>query len=611
MGIVLLDEATINKIAAGEVVERPAAVVKELVENAIDAGAGAITIEIKEGGISFIRITDNGCGIPGEEIRLAFERHSTSKIRSAEDLTHISSLGFRGEALASIAAVAQVELVSKTKGNLTGSRFVIDGGQEKAFEEIGCPDGTTFLVRNLFFNTPARQKFLKSPMTEAGYVNDLVERLAISHPEISFKFINNNQIKLQTSGNANLKEIIYHVYGREIAGQLLNVEKEKDGLALSGYIGKPVISRGNRNYMNYFINGRYIRSNLLNKAVEEAYKPYTMAHRYPFVSLRLELSPSRIDINVHPTKMEVRISKQEEVFQFLYDTLSEALSKRELIPEVQIGTKKKEKPAIPAAFPNPAPEPFEIKRRQEAAKSVPLPFPSGVREELPSYGEKPEALKSRDTVVLPQTGSQMDLFEERLLSKEAVKEHRIIGQLFATYWIVEYKDKMFMIDQHAAHEKVLFERTMKALKKKEMTSQMLEPPLIVSLTMREEAALKEYHEILNRLGFEIEPFGGREYSVRAVPADLYGIAARELLLELIDSLVEEEGKKQPDMILEKVASMSCKAAVKGNQRLSETEAKALIDELMTLENPYHCPHGRPVIVAMTKQEIEKKFKRIV
>lgn len=609
MAIVLLDEATINKIAAGEVVERPAAVVKELVENAIDAGASAVTVEIKEGGVSFIRITDNGCGIAKEEIRLAFERHSTSKIRSAEDLINISSLGFRGEALASIAAVAQVELVTKLKASLTGSRYVIDGGQERALEEIGCPDGTTFLVRNLFFNTPARRKFLKSAITETGYVNDLVERLAISHPEISFKFINNNQIKLQTSGSSNRKEIIYHVYGREIAGQLLEVEKEKNGLRLSGYIGKPVISRGNRNYMNYFINGRYIKNAVLNKAIEEAYKPYSMAHRYPFTSLVLEIEPSRIDVNVHPAKMEIRISGQEEVFQFVYDTVSEALSRRELIQEAEFGASKREKPVAKGKTPS-IPEPFEANRKKEEKPSLP---PDMVREEPrhPYTFGIPETKTFIEETAPPSPPVQINLFEERLLSKEAVKEHRIIGQLFQTYWIIEYRDKMFLVDQHAAHEKVLFERMMAALKEKRQTSQMVEPPIIISLTMQEEEALRRHLDNLNGFGFEIEHFGGKEYSVRAVPGDLYGIAARELLLELIDSLVEEDGKRNPEIITEKVASMSCKAAVKGNHRLSERELRELLDELMTLENPYHCPHGRPVIIAMSKQEIEKKFKRII
>lgn len=637
MGIVLLDENTINKIAAGEVVERPAAVVKELVENAIDAGASAVTVEIKEGGLSFIRITDNGCGISREEIRLAFERHSTSKIRSAEDLVHISSLGFRGEALASIAAVAQVELVTKTREMLTGSRYVIDGGQEKTLEEIGCPDGTTFLVRNLFFNTPARRKFLKSGMTEAGYVNDLVERLAISHPEVSFKFINNNQIKLQTSGNGERKDIIYHVYGREIAGQLLEIGSEKNGLTLAGYIGKPVVSRGNRNYMNYFINGRYIKSPIINKAIEEAYKPYTMTHRYPFTSMVLTIDPARIDVNVHPAKMEIRISNQEEVFQFVYDTVSAALSKRELIPEVEIGVSKKEKSAVLPEIKKTAPEPFEVNRRQETKATIePFPLPELPKTQLksfmPSLTEQPteqpaaQPAEVREELAVPgkptapsktpvltetkEKFQQEELFETGLLSKEAVKEHKIIGQLFRTYWLIEYRDKLFLIDQHAAHEKVLYERTMKGLQEKERYSQVLEPPIIISLTMREEETLNAYKESLFHLGFEIEHFGGKEYSVRAVPGNLYGIAARELLLELIDSLVEEDGKRSSALILEKVASMSCKAAVKGNQRLSEAEARALIDELMTLDNPYNCPHGRPVIISMTKQEIEKKFKRI-
>ena len=502
-----------------------------------------------------------------------------------------------------------MELVTKLKASLTGSRYVIDGGQERALEEIGCPDGTTFLVRNLFFNTPARRKFLKSAITETSYVNDLVERLAISHPEISFKFINNNQIKLQTSGSSNRKEIIYHVYGREIAGQLLEVEKEKNGLRLSGYIGKPVISRGNRNYMNYFINGRYIKNAVLNKAIEEAYKPYSMAHRYPFTSLVLEIEPSRIDVNVHPAKMEIRISGQEEVFQFVYDTVSEALSRRELIQEAEFGASKREKPAAKGKTPS-IPEPFEANRKKEEKPSFP---PDMVREEPrhPYTFGIPETKTFIEETAPPSPPVQINLFEERLLSKEAVKEHRIIGQLFQTYWIIEYRDKMFLVDQHAAHEKVLFERMMAALKEKRQTSQMVEPPIIISLTMREEEALRRHLDNLNGFGFEIEHFGGKEYSVRAVPGDLYGIAARELLLELIDSLVEEDGKRNPEIITEKVASMSCKAAVKGNHRLSERELRELLDELMTLENPYHCPHGRPVIIAMSKQEIEKKFKRII
>ena len=672
--IALLDQSTINKIAAGEVVERPAAVVKELVENAIDAGANGITIEIKEGGISFIRITDNGIGIAKEEIPIAFKRHSTSKIRSAEDLITVSSLGFRGEALASIAAVAQVELLTKTAGALTGSRYLIEGGKEVLgegkVEEIGCPEGTTFLVRNLFYNTPARRKFLKSAMTEAGYVSDLVERLAISHPNISFKFMNNNQVKLHTSGNGQMKDVIYQVYGRDIAREQLLVEEETELLKISGFIGKPVISRGNRNYMNYFINGRYIKSQLINRAIEEAYKPYTMAHRYPFTCLNIEMDSQMIDVNVHPTKMEVRFTNQEQIFRTIFDALSLALRGKELIPEISLKKEKEKKEEVKQAVvkkePVKAAEPFEVKRQESILKQsvflkpevktetkVEMPKPEinpeikpepkveVAKQELPKTEIKPEIPKAdKDISVLketitpygiskpqeesqekaenlkndsPETDSpkQLELFEEKLLSRENVKEHRIIGQFFNTYWLVEFQDKLFMIDQHAAHEKVLYEKTMKALAEKEFTSQMVQPPIILTLNMREEEVLKNNMAVFEKLGFEIEHFGGKEYSVYAIPANLYGIGQKELLLEMIDDLVAEDGKHNPDILLEKVASLSCKAAVKGRMKLSIEEAKELIDQLLTLENPYHCPHGRPTIVSMTKYEIEKKFKRII
>ena len=638
--ITLLDQNTINKIAAGEVIERPSAVVKELVENAIDAGANGITIEIKEGGISFIRITDNGIGIAPSELQIAFKRHSTSKIKSVEDLMTVKSLGFRGEALSSIAAVSQVELVTKTAGALTGSRYLMEGGEEKGIEEIGCPEGTTFIVRNLFFNTPARRKFLKSAMTEASYVGDLVERIAISHPNIAFKFINNNQVKLQTSGNNNLKDIIYHVYGREIAGHTLSIEKVNETIKVTGFIGKPVVSRGNRNYMNYFINGRYIKSNIINRAIEEAYKPYTMAHRYPFTVLSFEMDSALIDVNVHPTKMEVRFSNQEEVFHTTYEALVNGLKEKEMIPVVTFDestkpvfeesvfvgrTTMKNAEPVSKSLIEKGPEPFERHRievekqaEEKQAEEIKAKEIQAIKQE---GNEKSEALTKEDLVkdeVVYQTGAQLDLFSSAsnnsnqiFLSKENVKEHRIIGQLFSTYWLIEFEDKLFLIDQHAAHEKVLFERTMKTIKNHEFASQMLNPPVILTLNMREEEVLKKNMEVFNQLGFEIEPFGGREYSVRAVPSSLLNIAQKELLIEMIDDLVSEDGKQQSDLLLEKVASLSCKAAVKGNMRLSQLEAHELIDELMTLENPYHCPHGRPTIVSMSKYEIEKKFKRII
>lgn len=652
----LLDQGTINKIAAGEVIERPSAVVKELVENAMDAGATAITVEIKEGGISFIRITDNGTGIAKDEIALAFQRHSTSKIKSVEDLLTVSSLGFRGEALSSISAVSQVELITKVTGALMGSRYLIDGGQEKELEDIGCPEGTTFVIRNLFYHTPARRKFLKTPMTEAGYISELVQRMALSHPEISFKFLNNNQLKLQTSGNNKIKDVIYHIFGREIAAQLLEVECNSQNCNISGFAAKPIVSRGNRNYMNYFINGRYIKSTIINRAIEDAYKPYTMTHRYPFTALHFTIDSKLIDVNVHPTKMEIRFVENEKIYHMVLEAISSALKGKELIPELSLG-KEPKKEELPKE--KEIPEPFEKERREsllqkeahrtiayveknpkkqqkhsltETVKETPVTYSNTFQDrlqvhalkEINKFSNEAETLNDKailkeetkaamkenrtDKIEKPQ---QLQFFEEKLLSEEGKKKHRIIGQLFRTYWIVEYEEKMFLIDQHAAHEKVLFERMMKNLREKEYSSQMLAPPIILSLSLREEEAFLRYKNTLEKLGFEIEGFGGKEYSVRAVPADLLGIAQIDLLMEFVDDLVEEKPVQSPDLILEKAASMSCKAAVKGNQKLSFQEAESLIDSLMELENPYHCPHGRPVIVSMSKYEIEKKFKRIL
>lgn len=657
--IALLDQNTIDKIAAGEVIERPASVVKELVENAIDAKASAVTVEIKEGGISFIRITDNGCGIPKEEAALAFLRHSTSKIKSVEDLLSVSSLGFRGEALSSIAAVSQVELITKTKESLMGVRYIIEGGLEKGLEDIGAPEGTTFLVRKLFYNTPARRKFLKSATTEASYINDLIERLALSHPDISFKFINNNQTKIHTSGNTNLKDIIYSVYGREIAGNLIEIDASMEGVKITGFIGKPVISRGNRNYENYYVNGRYVKSGIIAKAIEEGYKTFMMQHKYPFTALHFTIDGDLLDVNVHPTKMELRFSNQEEIYKFIFHTIQNGLTKRELIPSVSFSKEEKENEKQKAKLP-PTPEPFETSRLvkemttsyvkeekplskidmmfKEAAnkyggnkqiEGLSIKNPYELEEEKKDEISKEKIVESDDiqkdntnTKELHESISlekeeaiknaqQLDLFEEKLLTKEAKYEHKIIGQVFDTYWIVQFHDKMYLIDQHAAHEKVLYERTMKSLKEKEHTSQLLSPPIILTLSMQEEELLKKYMEHFTNIGFEIEPFGGKEYSVRAVPGNLFSIAQKDLLIEMIDGLNDGVSLHQPDIIDEKIALMSCKAAVKGNNKLSHIEATALIDELLTLENPYNCPHGRPTIISMTKAELEKKFKRIV
>lgn len=606
MAIQILDQDTINQIAAGEVVERPASVVKELMENAIDAGATAVTVEIRQGGIGFIRITDNGCGIPKEELPLAFLRHSTSKIHSAADLLTVASLGFRGEALSSIAAVSQVELITKTTDSLTGSRYRIEGGEEKGLEEVGAPEGTTFISRNLFFNTPARRKFLKTETTEAGHVADLVEKIALSHPEISIRLIVNNQNRLHTSGNHNLKDIIYTIYGREIAGNLLSVSEEREGMQISGFIGKPVIARGNRNFENYFINGRYIKSRLISKAIEDGYKSYMMQHKYPFTLLHFTIEPELIDVNVHPSKMELRFKDGEAVYQMVYHAVTSALSGKELIPtaslpepkvpnqpEVSDQPESQSQPEVPGR-----PEPFE-KKRMEAM---------GIVKEPPSpYGKEPPVPPSAEE----KKEEQLELFDGRLLSEEARKRHRLIGQVFDTYWLVEYDGSLYIIDQHAAHEKVLFEQNFASLKSREYTSQYISPPIILSLSMREAELLNRSIDVFRQVGFEIEPFGGSEFAVRAVPGNLLSLAKKELLMEMIDSLSEEGGRIAPESVYDRIATMSCKAAVKGNTNLSFAEADQLIDSLLKLENPYQCPHGRPTIISISKYEMEKKFKRIV
>lgn len=757
--ITVLDQSTIDKIAAGEVIERPASVVKELLENAIDAKATAVTVEIRDGGISFIRVTDNGCGIPKDEVSLAFLRHSTSKIKSADDLFVVASLGFRGEALSSIAAVSQMELITKTAEQLSGVRYVIEGGKERQMEEIGAPDGTTFIVRNLFYNTPARQKFLKTAQTEGAHVAALVEKIAMSHPDISIRFIQNNQNKLHTSGNHNLKDIIYTVFGRDIAANLLAVEFEQEILQVKGFAGKPVIARSNRNFENYYINGRYVKSAIVAKAIEEAYRPFMMQHKYPFVLLHIRVEPEYLDVNVHPTKMELRFRDEERIYQMIFRAVSDALAHKELIPQVALdhtGTRKDaaaadaaqkkadaEKAKVEKLL-EPRPEPFEVKRRgsleggRSSVTGIPMTAdersgmqnrpietqqsskarsiserqsiqngsfaPSGeysnrtvyqsVAEKQVEYDSeearkawlermskqpgtesnwsndmkqsiahspkpvslaqiagKPETPQnmlqnskgtSADTIAaadaLPGTASepqssntnraslapclhgnaaadenpkQLDLFEEKLLTPQSRLRHKLIGQLFDTYWLVEFDDHLYIIDQHAAHEKVLYERTMKTLRSREYTSQMVNPPIILTLSSEEQILLNKYMDYFTEIGFEIEPFGGKEYAVRAIPDNLFSIAKKELLMEMLDDLSDDILKGGVESVYDRVATMSCKAAVKGNHRLSPAEADHLIDELLTLDNPYACPHGRPTIISMSKYELEKKFKRIV
>lgn len=615
--IAILNQETIDKIAAGEVVERPCSVVKELVENAIDAGSTAITVEIKEGGISFIRITDNGCGIERDQVAVAFYRHSTSKIRSAEDLLTVKSLGFRGEALSSISAVARVELITKTYDELTGTRYVIEGSKELSNEEIGAPDGTTFIVKDLFYNVPARRKFLKTAQTEGSYISNMVEKLALSHPDISFKFINNNQTKLHTSGNGNRKDIIYHIFGREISSSLLEVKHECEYFKVEGFIGKPVITRGNRNYENYFINGRYVKSNILSRAIEEAYKSFLMQHQYPFTVLYFTFF-SELDVNVHPTKMELRFDNNNEIYVELCDTIYAILSRKEMIPEVPVDSTPAPKKIV-HEYKEPIPEPFEKRRINEvrAAESRSV-YGQSVTSAVKDYSAIEPAVKTPKTSTAYEpaqavTDIQQTLgdYDKVFLTESSKKQFSIIGQLFKTYWLIEFEDKLYIIDQHAAHEKVLYEKTMARLANKDFTSQRISPPIVMTLDARESEMLEKYRPQIEQFGYEVEHFGGKEYMISAIPDNLFNIDMKDLFIEMLDDFSNATGRQTPDIITEKVASMSCKAAVKGNDKLTLPEINKLIDELLSLDNPYNCPHGRPTIISMSKYEIEKKFKRIV
>ena len=677
--IQLLDQATINQIAAGEVIDRPSSVVKELLENAIDAKATAITVEIKDGGISFIRITDNGCGIEKDQVRKAFLRHATSKLHTIDDLLDIGSLGFRGEALSSIAAIAQVELISKPPEAMLGISYQIEDGEEKSLTQIGAPDGTTILVRNLFYHVPARKKFLKTAATEGNYINQLMENMAMLRPDISMRFINGGQNKLYTSGNGRLKDLIYTIYGREISSNVLEINYECPLFAVTGYIGKPIISRGNRTFENYYINGRFVKSRLIAAAIEQAYKPFMMQHRYPFTVLHIKIKPELIDVNVHPAKMEVRFQQENEIYELLAGAIENTLRGKEFIPDVSDDGKAEKKVQEKQKLP----EPFEQRRLQAMKEIIPPPpaehkiqneqkpsaehktqseqkiftenkiqseqklpkneeqpkVPSNLSDPSGEYKiEKKQTIKDSDSKWelasgihkrigqdVSQTVNQMPpqpeqklekpeqqtLFTEPLLSEKARIHHRLIGQLFDTYWLIQYGNQLYIMDQHAAHEKVNYERLMEAYRKKERITQFVSPPMVISLTRAEEAILEEFKSEFERIGFTIEPYGGREYAISEIPANLYGINEKELFLEMLSDL-EDRGSMQPsELIASKLASMSCKAAIKGGQKISFQEADALVSQLLTLENPYACPHGRPTIITMTKYELEKKFKRIV
>lgn len=680
--IKVLDQATINKIAAGEVVERPSSVVKELVENAIDAGATAVTVEIKDGGLSFIRITDNGAGIEKAEVPTAFIRHATSKIMTIEDLLSVSSLGFRGEALASIAAVAQVELITKTAHALTGLRYEIHGSKEIASEEIGAPTGTTIIVRNLFYNVPARKKFLKTPMTEGGYITDLITRLALSRPDISFKYIINGNNKITTSGNGKLQDVIYHIYGKDVSSNLLPIKRQVDEFKVEGYIGKAFISKGNRSFEHYFINERSIRNVVVTKAIEEAYKSFVMIHKFPFTALHFTLDSTKLDVNVHPAKMESKYADGERLFQFVKDSVRQALLQEEMIPDVSLRSAKEEKAIVieqQRQLNANVPEPFEKKARairyqQESARkdvadnrktavttvpesiTIPPPVTAPESATVPQPVTVPESVTISQPVTVPETTvksaspaletvqeidrkqpenvspmeehmeaaapeisskpetlskpEQLSMPLEQFISEEARKSHRLIGQVFKTYWIVEYDSKMYIMDQHAAHEKVMFERLMRQMSEKNVISQQLLPPKVVHLDSAEHALVISHMDLFEQTGFDLEDFGDDSIVIRAMPDDIMGVDPQSLFDALLNALSTDTGRLQIDFFVEKLSGMACKAAIKGNTEISFQEADALIDELLTLDNPYNCPHGRPTMISLTKTELERKFKRI-
>lgn len=668
----VLDDNTIDKIAAGEVVERPSSVVKELVENAMDAGATAITVEIKEGGIEFIRVTDNGGGIDRTQVRNAFLRHATSKISQVTDLQTLQSLGFRGEALSSIAAVSKVEIVTKTAGDMTGIRYCLEGGKETEFEEVGAPDGTTFIVRNLFFNTPVRRKFLKTAMTEGSYITDLLEHLALSKPEISFKYVLNGQTKFFTNGDGDLKAIIYRIFGRDITNEMMPFQIVDQELVLEGFLGKPTLNRANRNFENYFVNGRFVKSKILSKAIEEGYQSYLMQHRYPFCVIHITVPTGDVDVNVHPTKMEVRFSNQNSVYRMIAQNISEFLAAQEMIPEADLGKNEKNTENKPQKIE--APEPFERARiqeqllreessynhaggkatkheevgqflfnnkvaynRAETKKELPEPEEDVFFEDNRELPVKQEAvpavektsllqkilgaekepdrsntgiIKAKEHIIIEKP-EQLNFFDEKILTKEAKEEYRIIGQVFETYWMIEYRDKLLIIDQHAAHEKVKYEQILKKVEKHEILSQTLTPPIIISVTPKEADIIHQYNTYFEELGFQIEDFGMNAYAIRGIPYDLFGYEVKDLFETILTEMSENPVRGVPQIIREKIASMACKAAVKGNNYMTYEEADTLIEQLLSLENPYNCPHGRPTIVTMSKYEMEKKFKRIV
>ncbi|HHU89544.1 MAG TPA: DNA mismatch repair endonuclease MutL [Clostridiaceae bacterium] len=630
--IVILDENTANQIAAGEVIERPASVVKEMVENSIDAGATQITVEIRNGGISYIRVTDNGSGIEKDDLEFAFERHATSKIRRIEDLEDLSTMGFRGEALASIASVSQLEVTSKTEDALTGTTLKMEGGRVISIHQTGSPKGTSFIVRNLFYNTPARYKFLKRDSTEAGYISDIIQRLALANPGISFKFIQNNRTQLHTPGNHDLLSVIYSIFGKDIAKSVLPVSYKSEGFVLEGFIGKPEIARGNRNNQSIFLNGRYIKSKVITKALEDAYKTMLMQNKFPFCVLHLKSPAESYDVNVHPQKLEVRFVNESSVYSAVYHGVKGTLLRETGIREFEPKTSEIEvKNNPPVNIPLMEPR---VNRKTRPETSAEFPKQSTLFDRMP---EIPVKIEEQDCNVPGEIEkkcykethyiTENEIIEETKASQEigTLKETiqttekaslqellnaTIVGQVFDTYILLQCGNNLYIIDQHAAHERIRYEYIKQRHANNQNFSQIMLEPVIIKLTANEYDFVMEKQSAFQSIGFEIEAFGSNTVIIRSIPDFYENSFSVSDFNEILDRWIQT-GSAQSDISDETLYMISCKGALKANRPLSKEEILGLIENLCALENPYTCVHGRPVILTMEKKEFEKRFKRIL
>ena len=651
--IVLLDDLTINKIAAGEVIERPANVVKELVENSIDAGATSICIDVENGGITYIRITDNGKGIAPDDVEIAFERHATSKIRSANDLIKVSTMGFRGEALASIAAIAKVELITKTKDNDIGTRIVVEGGKILLKEECGAPNGTTITIRELFFNTPVRYKFLKKDFTEGGYIEDAVSRIALIHPELSFRMTNNKKEIIRTSGNGDMQSVVYSIYGKDIAQNLVDVNLEYEGIKVTGVAGKPEIARSNRSNQLFYINGRYIKDKILSAATEEAYRTLIPHGKFCFCIINLEMNPELVDVNVHPAKLEVRFSEEGKVFKAVNASIKNALLKQDITKESTVDeeeareeTKEEIKETVEEKkkigglfdifrsksnvvdFPKKE-ENLEYKEKDESENKITTLKENEEKYYLEdtqktmtievqnnSVEEKKEIVK--EEIVDEETGEiierkpQENLFENIAIVEEKanIPEYKILGVAFKTYILLELDEDVYILDQHAAHERVLYEKVKKNFYKdggKDI--QMLLLPDILELSKRDMRTVRDNIKLFEQSGFALEEFGDNTIKITGVPVICFDMDTKELFMDIIDGIDFTNRTTKQDVEEKFIATVACKAAVKANMALEESEIRGLLDQLLILDNPFTCPHGRPTAIRITKTEIEKKFGR--